>query len=87
MLIFLDDQTQRMPLVVQRSVRKQNIQFLHNKILFSQECFSFIKRLVYSNVQQLQQTLQQQFQDQILFTEVICDEQWKVLISSILDDR
>lgn len=61
-----------MPLSVQRSVRKQNIKFLHNRILFSQECFSFIKRLVQSNVQQLNNLLQQQqrIEDQVLFTNV-----------------
>ena len=61
-----------MPLSVQRSVRKQNIKFLHNRILFSQECFAFIKRLVQSNVHQLANLLQQQqqFQDQIAFTNV-----------------
>lgn len=61
-----------MPLSVQRSVRKQNIKFLHNRILFSQECFSFIKRLVQSNVQQLNNILQQQqrIEDQVLFTNV-----------------
>jgi len=67
-----DDQTQRMPLSVQRSVRKQNIKFLHNRILFSPECFAFIKRLIQSNVQHLVNTLQQQqqFEDKILFTNV-----------------
>lgn len=70
---FLDDSNQRMPLSVQRSVRKQNIKYLHNRILFSQECFSFIKRLVQSNVQQLTNLLQQQqrIEDQVLFTNVI----------------
>lgn len=40
-----------MPLSVQRSVRKQNIKFLHNRIHFSPEYFHFMKRLVQSNVQ------------------------------------
>lgn len=40
-----------MPISVQRSVRKQNIKFLHNRIHFSPEYFHFIKRLVQSNVQ------------------------------------
>lgn len=39
-----------MPLSVQRSVRKQNIKFLHNRIHFSPEYFHFMKRLVQSNV-------------------------------------
>ena len=77
LLLLLDDSNQRMPLSVQRSVRKQNIKFLHNRILFSQECFTFIKRLVQSNVQQLnnlllqqQQQQQQRIEDQVLFTNV-----------------
>ena len=49
-----------MPLPVQRSVHKQNIKFLHNRILFSQEYFTFIKRLVQSNVQHLVNLAQQQ---------------------------
>jgi len=49
--MILDDQYQRMPLSVQRGVRKQNIKFLHNRIHFSPEYFHFMKRLVQSNVQ------------------------------------
>ncbi|CAF0890240.1 unnamed protein product [Adineta ricciae] len=60
----LYDKTQRMPLSVQRSVRKQNIKFLHNRILFSPEYFLFIRRLVHSNVQQLVLLIQQQQQQQ-----------------------
>ena len=59
---IIDDQTQRMPLSVQRSVRKQNIKFLHNRILFSPEYFIFMKRLVQSNVQQLVNIVQLQQQ-------------------------
>lgn len=55
-----DDQTQRMPLPVQRSVRKQNMKFLHNRIHFSPEYFHFIKRLVQSNVQVIVNFFQQQ---------------------------
>ncbi|CAF1165958.1 unnamed protein product [Adineta steineri] len=72
----LYDHTQRMPLSVQRSVRKQNIKFLHNRILFSQEYFIFIKRLVQNNVQQLLNIIQQQQQNEedkdkyINFTEI-----------------
>jgi hypothetical protein len=67
-----------MPLPVQRSVRKQNIKFLHNKILFSIECFSFIKRLVQSNVQQLLHIIQQQqqYEDQVLVANVNFDNQF-----------
>lgn len=79
-IIFKDDQTQRMPLTVQRSVRKENIKFLHNKILFSPECFNFIKRLVQNNVQQLVNTVQQlqQFEDQTLITNVNFDDEFKI---------
>jgi len=61
-----------MPLSVERSVRKQNIKFLHNRILFSQECFAFIKRLVQSNVHYLLNIIQQQqqYEDKVLFTNV-----------------
>lgn len=64
-----------MPLSVQRSVRKQNVKFLHNRIIFSQECFSFIKRLVQYNVQSLVNIIQQQQQieDKVLFNTVIED--------------
>lgn len=62
-----------MPLSVQRSVRKQNIKFLHNRIIFSPECFAFIKRLVQSNVLQLNNIVQQQqqFEDKVLYTNVM----------------
>ncbi|CAF0941972.1 unnamed protein product [Adineta ricciae] len=60
----LYDQTQRMPLSVQRSVRKQNIKFLHNRIHFSPEYFHFMKRLVQSNVQVIVTFFQQQQQQQ-----------------------
>ncbi len=71
-LLLSDDQLQRMPLSVQRSVRKQNIKFLHNRILFSSECFAFIKRLVHNNVQSLVNLIQQQqlHEDKVLFTNV-----------------
>ncbi|CAF3635592.1 unnamed protein product [Rotaria socialis] len=55
----LYDQTQRMPISVQRSVRKQNIKFLHNRLLFSSEYFMFMKRLVQNNVQHLLSILPQ----------------------------
>jgi hypothetical protein len=48
-----------MPLSVERSVRKENIKFLHNRIHYSQEYFIFMKRLVQSNVQFILTTLQQ----------------------------
>ena len=60
LFFLIDDQTQRMPLSVQRSVRKQNIKFLHNRIHFSPEYFHFMKRLVQSNVQVIVTFFQQQ---------------------------
>ncbi len=66
-----DDQTQRMPLSVQRSVRKQNIKFLHNRIHFSPEYFHFMKRLVQSNVQVIVTFFQQQHGEKTSSTNVI----------------
>jgi len=59
-----------MPLSVQRSVRKQNIKFLHNRIHFSPEYFHFMKRLVQSNVQVIVTFFQQQHGDKIGSTNV-----------------
>jgi len=59
-----------MPLSVQRSVRKQNIKFLHNRIHFSPEYFHFMKRLVQSNVQVIVTFFQQQHGDKIVSTNV-----------------
>lgn len=39
-----------MPSVIEKSVRRQNIQFMHNKTQFSVEYFQFIRKLVMSNV-------------------------------------
>ncbi len=60
-----------MPLSVQRSVRKQNIKFLHNRIHFSPEYFHFMKRLVQSNVQVIVTFFQQQHGEKIVSTNVI----------------
>ena len=60
--LVVDDQTQRMPLSVQRSVRKQNVKFLHNRIHFSPEYFHFMKRLVQSNAQVIVNFFQPQAQ-------------------------
>ncbi|CAF0895252.1 unnamed protein product, partial [Didymodactylos carnosus] len=69
--LHLYDQQQRMPLSVQRSVRRQNIRFLHNRIHFSQEYFIFMKRLVQSNIQVISINIQQQQQnpDRIVMTD------------------
>lgn len=67
---LLDDQSQRMPLSVQRSVRKQNIKFLHNRIHFSPEYFHFMKRIVQSNVQVIVTFFQQQHGDKALAINV-----------------
>jgi len=60
-----------MPLSVQRSVRKQNIKFLHNRIHFSPEYFHFMKRLVQSNVQVIVTFFQQQHGEKIPSMNVI----------------
>ncbi|CAF3335952.1 unnamed protein product [Rotaria socialis] len=67
----LYDQTQRMPLSVQRSVRKQNIKFLHNRIHFSPEYFHFMKRLIQSNIQIIIGFHQQQHGDKTPVTNTI----------------
>ncbi|CAF1148229.1 unnamed protein product [Rotaria sordida] len=68
----LYDQTQRMPLSVQRSVRKQNIKFLHNRLLFSAEYFIFIKKLIQNNVQYLVNIIPQtQHEDKDSLTNTI----------------
>ncbi|CAF1316830.1 unnamed protein product, partial [Didymodactylos carnosus] len=67
----LYDQQQRMPLFVQRSVRKQNIRFLHNRIHFSPEYFLFMKRLAHSNVQVILMTLQPQTSDRIILADYL----------------
>jgi predicted nuclease with RNAse H fold len=59
-----------MPLSVQRSVRKQNIKFLHNRIHFSPEYFHFMKRLVQSNVQVIVTFFQQQHGEKLPTTNV-----------------
>jgi hypothetical protein len=59
-----------MPLPVQRSVRKQNIKYLHNRILFSVEYFAFIKKILQNNVQHLLSILQQQHEDKASITNV-----------------
>jgi len=39
----------KMPPAIERSVRKQNIKFMHNKNQFSAEYFQFIRKLVSCN--------------------------------------
>ena len=41
-----------MPVEIKRSVRKENIQFLHAKTQFSEEFFQFIKKLTLASVSQ-----------------------------------
>jgi ubiquitin carboxyl-terminal hydrolase 9/24 len=60
-----------MPLSVQRSVRKQNIKYLHNRIIFSSEYFNFIKKLVHSNAQLLLNLLPQQLEDKATIINTI----------------
>ena len=71
LLPVLDDQPQRMPLAVQRSVRKQNIKFLHNRIHFSPEYFLFMKKLVQNNVQALSKPLGQTAENDDLLLTII----------------
>ena len=46
--------TVRMPAAIERLVRKQNIQFMHNKNHFSMEYFQFIKKLLTCNQHHIQ---------------------------------
>lgn len=39
----------KMPSAIERSVRKQNVQFMHNRMQFSLEYFQFIKKLLTCN--------------------------------------
>lgn len=39
----------KMPIVIERSVRKQNVQFMHNRMQYSLEYFQFIKKLLTCN--------------------------------------
>ncbi|XP_072441245.1 ubiquitin carboxyl-terminal hydrolase 9X [Chiloscyllium punctatum] len=39
----------KMPSVIERSVRKQNVQFMHNRMQYSLEYFQFIKKLLTCN--------------------------------------
>ncbi|XP_066267004.1 ubiquitin carboxyl-terminal hydrolase 9X-like isoform X4 [Branchiostoma lanceolatum] len=38
-----------MPLPIERAVRKQNVQFMHNKMQYSQEYFQFMRKLITCN--------------------------------------
>lgn len=38
-----------MPVPIERSVIRQNVEFMHNRNQFSQEYFNFMKRLSFSN--------------------------------------
>ena len=40
----------KMPAVIERAVRKQNVHFLHNRIQYSVEFFQFMRKLVTANV-------------------------------------
>lgn len=45
----------KMPPAIERSVRKQNIKFMHNRNQFSPEYFHFVRKLVSSNIPSRQQ--------------------------------
>ena len=40
----------KMPCPIEQEVRKQNVEFLHNRIQFSTEYFDFIRKLVTVNI-------------------------------------
>ena len=40
----------KIPPVIEQEVRKQNMEFLHNRIQFSNEYFEFIRKLVTVNI-------------------------------------
>ena len=42
----------KMPAVIERAVRKQNVHFLHNRIQYSVEFFQFMRKLVTANAAQ-----------------------------------
>lgn len=42
----------KMPAVIERAVRKQNVHFLHNRIQYSIEFFQFMRKLVTANAAQ-----------------------------------
>jgi len=50
----------KMPAPIERCVRRKNIQFMHNKTLFSLEFFQFMKKLIACNGPFIQQTPNQQ---------------------------
>lgn len=39
----------KMPVAIERSVRRQNIKFMHNRNQFSLEYFQFMKKLIICN--------------------------------------
>ena len=46
-MFFLD---YKIPCAIEQEVRKQNVEFLHNRIQFSTEYFDFIRKLVTVNI-------------------------------------
>jgi len=46
------DRNCKMPAVIERAVRKQNVHFLHNRIQYSVEFFQFMRKLVTANAAQ-----------------------------------
>ena len=49
MFIFFSSSDCKMPAVIERAVRKQNVHFLHNRIQYSVEFFQFMRKLATAN--------------------------------------
>lgn len=49
MFIFFASSDCKMPAVIERAVRKQNVHFLHNRIQYSVEFFQFMRKLATAN--------------------------------------
>ena len=48
-IFFLPCSDCKMPAVIERAVRKQNVHFLHNRIQYSVEFFQFMRKLATAN--------------------------------------
>ena len=49
LLFFFASSDCKMPAVIERAVRKQNVHFLHNRIQYSVEFFQFMRKLATAN--------------------------------------
>ena len=57
--------------MIERSVRRQNILFMHNRTQFSAEYFQFIKKLVMSNTATFQ-SMNQHYLSKVTFSPFSC---------------